>query len=168
MAGPDRSRDGRLTVVLWRISNHATLDGLGGMRASGRWSSRGHPVVYCAPDPSTALLETLVHLEIDVEDLPDAFQWLRISVPGDIALDRTDIKHLPQDWSQHPHLTQVYGDRWLADGTAPLLRVPSVLVPETWNVLLNPRHPAATRCAISATYLYPLDTRLSQRPGCPS
>ena len=63
MAGAHRPGYGRLTVWLWRISNQGTLDGFGGLRAPGRWSLRGSPVVYCAPDPATALLETLVHLE---------------------------------------------------------------------------------------------------------
>jgi hypothetical protein len=57
------------SVVLWRISNHASLAGAGGLRASGRWQVRGKRVV-CAEHHAAALLEILVHFEIDVRDLP--------------------------------------------------------------------------------------------------
>ena len=69
-------------VTLWRESNYATLDGAGGTYVSGRWHTRRHPVIYCSEDPSTALLETLVHLEIDAEDRPGTFQVLKISLPS--------------------------------------------------------------------------------------
>ena len=56
-------------MLLWRISNHLSLAGEGGLRASGRWYSRGRRIVYCAQSPAAALLEILVHFEIDVSDL---------------------------------------------------------------------------------------------------
>ena len=62
---------------LWRISNHASLTGEGGLYASGRWHTRGQRVVYLADHPASALLEVMVHLEIDAEDLP-----LALSVAG--------------------------------------------------------------------------------------
>ena len=65
-------------VTLWRVSNYATLDGVGGTYVAGRWHTKGHPIVYCSEDPSTALLETLVHIEIDAEDRPQIFQVLKI------------------------------------------------------------------------------------------
>ncbi len=46
-------------MVVWPISNHLALDGSGGLRASGRWHSRGRRIVYCALNPATALLEAL-------------------------------------------------------------------------------------------------------------
>ena len=54
-------------MILWRISNYPNLDGTGGLYVSGRWHSKGHPVVYCTLNPSTSLLEILVHMEIDAE-----------------------------------------------------------------------------------------------------
>ncbi len=55
-------------MTLWRVSNYQTLDVVGGLYVSGRWHTKGHTVVYCTLNPSTALLETLVHIEIDSED----------------------------------------------------------------------------------------------------
>ena len=66
---------------LWRISNHASLSGDGGLYASGRWHTRGRRVVYLADHPASALLEVMVHLEIDAEDLPTHYQLLGVEVP---------------------------------------------------------------------------------------
>lgn len=65
-------------VVLWRISNHRSLAGGGALRAPGRWHTRGRRIVYCAQTPAAALLETLVHVEIEVRDLPTRYRLLKI------------------------------------------------------------------------------------------
>jgi RES domain len=61
-------------MILWRVSNYANLDGASGLHLSGRWHTRGHQAIYCTLNPPTALLETLVHIEIDVEDRPKRVQ----------------------------------------------------------------------------------------------
>ena len=63
---------------LWRISNHVDLSGEGGRRAAGRWSHQGRRVVYLAEHPALAMLETLVHLEVDVEDLPSTYRLIEV------------------------------------------------------------------------------------------
>ena len=57
-------------VSLWRIINYRSRDGAGGLLVSSRWHLRGRPVAYLTLHPTTALLETLVSMEIDAEDLP--------------------------------------------------------------------------------------------------
>jgi RES domain-containing protein len=57
-------------------------------------------------------------------------------------------------------ITQGIGAKWLENRKSPLLRVPSVLVAETWNFLLNPAHPEATLFRIERSYEYPFDLRL--------
>ena len=68
-------------MFLWRISNHSTLDGRGGLLAGARWHLPGHPVVYLAESPSASLLEALVHLELNLAGLPRTFKLLKIEVP---------------------------------------------------------------------------------------
>jgi len=147
-------------MPLWRVSNHANLDGIGGQLASGRWHTRGRPVVYCSLDPATALLETLVHMEIDAEDKPERFQVLKIEGREPLMRDRVKIDGLPPDWATEIGSTQAIGDAWLASSRTLLLEVPSVLVPEAWNVLVNPLHPEARRLKIAAIYQHPFDARL--------
>jgi len=139
-------------VILWRISNHAALDGAGGLRAPGRWHSRGRRVVYCAPNPATALLEVLVHTEIDLEDLPVRFRYLEIEAPDTLAVETAEAGPL--------EATRRAGDAWLTAVRTALLRVPSAIVPATWNVLINPRHPEAARIRIVRTHDFRVDPRL--------
>jgi RES domain-containing protein len=147
-------------MVLWRVSNYASLDGTGGLLTAGRWHSKGQPVVYCCQNPGTALLETLVHMEIDAEDRPDNFQVLKIEAKKKVSLQRVTAAQLPKDWAANLEATQQAGDRWLAEGKSLLLEVPSVLVPETWNALVNPLHREATLLNIVHVYEHPFDTRL--------
>jgi hypothetical protein len=56
-------------------------------------------------------------------------------------------------------ITQTSRDRWLGEGRSLLLQVASVLVPETWNVLVNPQHAEATRLRITATYEHAFDEK---------
>jgi RES domain-containing protein len=147
-------------VILWRVSNYRSLDGSGGLHVAGRWHTKGRPVVYCTWNPATALLETLVHMEIDAEDRPAHFQILRIEGPDSLSMDKIETRTLPPNWAEDISCTQSIGDRWLAASNALLLEVPCALVPETWNVLINPVHVEAELLTIVATYEHVFDARL--------
>jgi len=145
---------------LWRISNHASLSGDGGLYASGRWHTRGRRVVYLADHPASALLEVMVHLEIDAEDLPTHYQLLGVEVPDGLDSDAVDESALTEAWRERTADTRVRGDEWLGTGRTALLRVPSAIVPEAANYLLNPAHVDATRISISSTARAAFDPRL--------
>lgn len=145
-------------VILWRISNYATLDGLGGMYVAGRWHSKGRPVLYCSEDPSTALLETLVHLEIDAEDRPERFQVLKIESSEPVSIEQAEIGKA-DDWFEDVVWTRRTGDAWLSSARTLLLQVPSVLVPERRNYVVNPLHPDIQKLSITARYSHPFDPR---------
>lgn len=147
-------------MTLWRISNYPTLDGSGGLVVSGRWHTKGHPVAYCTWNPATALLETLVHMEIDAEDRPERFQVLKLEGPDTLSRERTGPGKLPAKWADDMSSTQSIGDRWLDEQCSLLLEVPSVLVPETSNVLVNPLHPEISRLKIVRIYEHAFDARL--------
>jgi RES domain-containing protein len=147
-------------VVLWRISNHVSLAGDGGMRASGRWHTRGRRVVYSSESPAAALLEILVHFEIDVRDLPTRYRLLKLRVPDALVVEDLLAPDLPTDWLEHTDDTRAIGDRWLKEGRSALLRVPSAVVPETFNVLLNPGHAHAARVEVVQVTEHAIDPRL--------
>jgi RES domain-containing protein len=147
-------------VILWRVSNYPALVGVGGPHVSGRWHTKGHPVVYCTLNPATALLEILVHLEIDAEDRPERFQVLRIEGPDTLSIREIERNALPSNWIEDIAFTQNLGDGWLSETSSLLLKVPSVLVPETWNVLVNPQHTEANLLKATMTYEHPFDARL--------
>jgi RES domain-containing protein len=147
---------------LWRISAYSDLSGVGGLRASARWHTKGRRVVYLADHPASALLEILVHLEIDPDDLPTNYRVLRIDVPDDIAIIDIVPPGLPKNWRRRLSMTRRKGDAWLAAAPAALMRVPSVIMPDAFNVLLNPAHEDAHRIRIVSAIRLRFDRRLFQ------
>ena len=73
-------------MLLWRISNYATLEGAGGLLASARWHTQGRSIVYLGETPAGALTEALVHLELDLADLPKTYKLLKAEAPEDLAV----------------------------------------------------------------------------------
>jgi RES domain-containing protein len=147
-------------MILWRISNHRTLDGRGGLLASARWHTKGRPIVYLAESPTGALAEALVHLELDPNNLPPHYKLLKAEAPDNISVRRVTAADLPRNWVRDEVATRTIGDEWLASQKTALLRVPSALAPETFNVLLNPLHPEAARVKVVEYREYPWDRRL--------
>ena len=148
---------------LWRISDFANLDGEGGRYTGGRWHTIGNPIVYLAEHPALALLENLVHLEIDPDDVPETYQLLEAEAPDGLAIEKQaaeDLSKRNADWRSDIAFTRTAGDDWLKGGRTALLRVPSVLLPKSTNVLLNPAHPDAGRVKIVATTRPAYDQRL--------
>lgn len=117
-------------------------------------------MVYCAPNPATALLEVLVHAEMDLEDVPASFRYLEIDIPDTIAVESLDQGSLPAGWASQPVVTRAAGTEWLESRRTAVLAVPSVVVPETRNFLLNPEHPDAAGIRIVRAYTHPFDPRL--------
>lgn len=150
---------------VWRISDYADLSGHGGLLAEGRWHRRGTPVVYCADHPATALLERLVHL--DPEELPDSYKLLAIEVGNSDHALRMTPGDLPDDWRDNLNASREIGTAFFTRGEHLLAFVPSVLVPQAWNVLLNPRHRNSRQCRIVETYDRLFDTRLIRRVSGP-
>ena len=147
-------------MTLWRISDHPELDGAGGLLASGRWHTRGSRIVYCAPNPAGALVEMLVHIEIDSDDLPDPLQYLEIEAPDDISTETVKTDALGRNWQANPQATRRAGDEWLSSRRTALFSVPSVVVPATWNVLVNPEHPQSAKVRVRRIHSHGIDPRL--------
>jgi len=152
-------------MILWRLSGvqHArAFDGGYGLLYDGRWNSAGHAVTYCATSPSLCVLEKLVHVE-DPDLLP-TLVMVRYDVPDELVSETLTVASLPRGWRARESWTQQQGDQWHAGLRAPLLRVPSAIVPldgsPDMNVLINHRHPDAARITIVATETFALDQRL--------
>ena len=145
--------------TLWRISNYIDLGGWGGRKFSSRWTSLGRRVVYFAESPTAALVETLVHLEVDSEDTPDFYTLLKISITDGIIIQPLDPP-AGTEWKQDLALTRRMGDAWLTSMETALARVPSAIAPQTWNYLLNPEHPEAKQVVVSEVIKEQFDNRL--------
>ena len=151
---------------LWRVSNYADLSGEGGRRVAARWHERGRPAVYLAEHPALALLETLVHLDIDPDELPSHYQLLTVEVPHDVAVENlaeADLAAGIVDWRDAPGEARKLTRTWFSERRTALLRVPSVVVPAASNYLLNPLHPDAARIGVVERQAVQFDARLFGR-----
>jgi RES domain-containing protein len=149
-------------VRIWRLARRAfqELDGEGARQAGGRWNSEGIPAVYASSTLALAALEYLIH--VDVDDVPDDLIAMQIELPDDAPVEEIAVADLPRDWAsepQHPACVEI-GDRWIAGGRALALRVPSAIVPEELNCLLNPAHPDAERVQVIGAREFAFDPRL--------
>jgi RES domain-containing protein len=119
-------------------------------------------VAYAAGDSALAVLEVLVHLE---ETSPlAAYTLVHASLPAS-CITTLAAAALPADWASYPvpTSTQQLGDRWVLRGASPALRVPSVVVPGAWNVVINPAHPRMRELRIEAAEPFRFDPRLMRR-----
>ena len=106
------------------------------------------------------MLEVLVHAQIDLQDMPVDLRYLEIEAPDSLAIEDVDTDDLDRSWRTDLALTRRVGDEWLRSGRTPLLRVPSVIVPATWNILINPSHPKTGTVRVLRTHNHGLDPRL--------
>lgn len=122
-------------MLVWRLARapYADLSGGGVREYGGRWNSPGRQVVYTADSAALAVLEVRVHLDLPPELVPDDYMLMTINL-ADLPVE--DATTLPAD-------PQAFGDAWLREQRTPVLRVPSLIVPEGANYLLNPLHPQA-------------------------
>jgi RES domain-containing protein len=144
---------------LWRISNYPDLSGDGGRLASARWHTEGRPVVYLAESPAAALLERIVHLGGREGRLPKTYDLLEVEAGENLEITNLDPP-VESPWKNEVGITRMLGDAWLATAGSALSRVPSVIVPRTWNFMLNPLHPDASKVRIVSVTRERFDNRL--------
>jgi RES domain-containing protein len=158
-----------MTVALWRIATDTPdytaddLSGEGAKRSGGRWNRPGMPVLYTASNVALACLETIVHLSGG--DLPLNRYLVRLDVPDDVWQAARVLVGgaAPVGWDAIPagKVSLDLGDQWLAEPAAPaLLSVPSVIVPEEANVLINPAHADARRITATKLRRWTYDARV--------
>jgi RES domain-containing protein len=160
---------------VWRIATNAPtykaddLSGTGARITGGRWNGVNVPVVYCAGSIALATLETVVHL--DADDLPLNRYLVSVDIPPAVwkARESHTDRTAPPGWDALPAaLTSTeFGDRWITEQRSAVIELPSVIVPEELNILINPVHPDAKKikATIERKWLY--DGRLLE-PAAPA
>jgi len=148
-------------LVAYRLGDprglHPIYDDEGSALFPGRWNSAGVRVIYAAEHYSTALLETLVHLNFI---LPRAMHWIGISIPAGTSYEIFPVHAHPGWDSPSEQMCKTYGDGWIASGRSALLFVPSIPARLDRNVLINRAHPDAKRFSHSRPEPVPWDRRL--------
>lgn len=167
-------------MLVWRLGktlpgefDAKDLTGEGAYRYGGRWNSAGAYAMYASLSPATTVLESIVHLGRLFN--PTDRYLISIHIPDDIWNDSkagvVRAKALPKHWNAVPahQTTALYGDKWLKRGEQLGLLVPSAVVEEETNILLNPRHPAMKRVSVKKCRPFIFDPRFAAAaPGKPA
>ena len=127
---------------LWRISKHRGLDGVGGTLASGRWHAMPRCVVYASEHPALSMVELMAQMQLPLRQVPRTLRLIGIDVPQGIKAADTE---LAEGWQANEPMTQSIGNAWLDQVDSLLLKVPSSVLPQAFNYLLNPAHADAVR-----------------------
>ena len=133
-----------MNTTVWRICHKRQVafafSGEGTRLSSGRCNSKGTSLVYASATLSLAALETFFPMEI--EQAGNLFLSIRVDIPDRLPREKLEPRQLPDNWRTLPasRLLAPIGDRWIRAGKAPILIVPSAIVPEENNYLLNPFH----------------------------
>lgn len=153
---------------LWRIATQGPswraddLSSQGAANDPGRWNSRGLPVIYTSTSIALACLETVVHVTGD-QGLPLRRWLVAVDVPAEHWQQRLSLEpaQLP-GWDATPAATSSrgWGDRWLLGQGSLIALVPSVIVPEECNALINPAHPGASSLVLTVIRPWAYDSRL--------
>lgn len=158
-------------VTLWRIGTDTPdyeahdLGGKGAEKSGGRWNRIGTPLVYASTTRALACLETVVHLAKN--PLPLNRYLVQISVPLAAWSAATELDPAALvGWDAEPagKASLDWGADWAGGAATLLARVPSVIVPEEFNVLINPTHPAADSLKAIKVRKWLYDTRLMPAP----
>ncbi len=115
-------------------------------------------MVYTAEHPALSAMEVLVHMNMDMDDLPD-YVLLEIFIPDDLSIDAFQVD--PSD----TQMCLDHGISWLSAGKNAVAKAPSVLMPKSYNYLINPQHEDAARIAIQGEQPFVFDGRLTPATG---
>jgi len=147
----------------WRIVPEgqaaSAFDGEGARLHGGRWNSVGVAMVYASEHQSLAALEIRVH--IDKTRMRKRYRCFAFQFDQDL-MKIFPVRDLPRDWRQEPPppSLQRLGDDWVKSRASVILAVPSVVIPEELNYLINPRHPGFTKLKIEPPTDFFLDPRM--------
>jgi RES domain-containing protein len=152
-----------VSFTAWRICKHKhskdAFTGEGARLFGGRWNHPGVAVVYVAESQSLAALEMLVHL--NAAALLAKYVLIPVEI-GEALVSDVDRARLPSNWKSDPAPPEAkaLGDQWVLSGNSVALRVPSILMPNESNFLLNPEHADFSKLKIGQALGFEFDGRL--------
>lgn len=152
-------------MIVYRLGKTkfaADLTGEGARLNGGRWNQVLTACVYTSENRSLAVLEYTVNTNID--DIPRALSLVALEIP-DTSMDIYTEAQLPGDWkaAPAPASTKDFGTNWLKAAKNLVMKVPSTVVPEEWNIIINPLHPGIKDCKIVSTRDFVYDVRIKMK-----
>ena len=128
-------------MLVYRIVDKKYSDNLFVSGMEGRWNSKGHKVLYCAESVALAFLENMIRRKGN--GFNDDFKIMIVDVPEKAGITYIKVGDLEGGWrsSENYSKCQKIGDKWYRDFKNLLLKVPSAVIPESFNYVINAAHP---------------------------
>lgn len=127
-------------MFVFRITLTKYVNSLLASGRAARWNSNDVKMIYTSNSKALACLENVVHR--NKLGLSSNFSVMEIDIPNSIAITEIFLSKLPKYWDQfeNMHLMQKIGDQWINDCKTAVLKVPSSIIHDEFNYLLNPNH----------------------------
>lgn len=148
-------------MMVYRICNALYSDDLTGSGAKlfgGRWNSKGVSMLYVSEHISLAVVEMLVHNEFN--DFSFELSLLHITFPDTIEVKEVKHNKLKNNWMDDYGYTRFMGDQFIQSGTHSILKIPSAVITEENNFIINPLHTDFKKIKITETSSFRTDKRL--------
>jgi RES domain-containing protein len=150
-------------MIVYRISNEEYKDDISGSGAAvngSRWNSMGVRMLYSSEFISLCILESLVHLRQSY--IPSSQYLLQIELPQTDNFKEISVEKINKNWNKETAYTQWMGDQFINSKISLVLKIPSAIVPQEHNFLINPLHKDFKKIKIVGSELLELDKRLLQ------
>ena len=152
-------------MIVYRIGRTKYADDLTGEGArlnGGRWNHKLTPCVYTSESRALAVLEYTVNVNID--DIPRALSITTIEIPEEHILELTPPE-LPGDWrgAPAPASTKDFGTRLLKKAQFAAIKIPSAVIPDEYNFLLNPFHRQSAKFLVLNVEDFVYDIRIKTK-----
>jgi RES domain-containing protein len=134
------------------------LSGEGSRLFGGRWNNKGNAVAYTSTTISLSLLELLIH-SVSYEEIVTKYLMI-IEISAQIEIPEIKTSKLKADWISDIGNTRWIGDEFLKAGSSLLLKVPSAIIPDEKNILINPNHKDFNKIKIKTSNKFEFDGRL--------
>ena len=148
---------------IFRIAKTRYIDDLSGEGArlfGGRWNKVGDAMLYFSQNLSLSLLEIIVH--VDYAELPLDYSFIEVEIPDSSIKTIQSIDFIKPKWSTEAAVNQLqlFGSNWLKKNEGLAMKVPSAVLHQDYNILINPAHKDFGKLKIIRTEKMDFDPRL--------
>ncbi|HRD56776.1 MAG TPA: RES family NAD+ phosphorylase [Ferruginibacter sp.] len=148
-------------MIVYRIAHSLyskDISGAGAKLFGGRWNSVGIPMLYASQHISLAVLELMVHSRL--RDYYENLDLVEINIPDNIEPIEITLTKLKKNWELDAGYTRFIGDEFIRNNQSLILKVPSAVIQEEHNFIINPLHTDFKKLKINNIREFETDERL--------
>jgi RES domain-containing protein len=147
-------------MQVYRITLAKFADSLQASGRPARWNGNHVKVIYTSSSQSLSCLENVVHRSS--LGLNQNFRLLTINIPDNIKIAEIRLDNLEPGWKDYETFpyTQNIGNEWVKNNETAVLKVPSAIIPQEYNYLLNPNHPNFSKIELIGNRSFIFDHRI--------